>query len=88
MLWSSLPLTIHLPPVTLKLANTQYLLFSCPLYVFKHFPVWKFHSRNVLSSVDANIYFPLGENLTNELYWGGDQEWLTWFIYHKNPSFE
>lgn len=39
MQWSSLPDTIHLPPVTLKLANMQYFSFLWPAYVLRHLPV-------------------------------------------------
>ena len=38
---SSLPDTIHFPPVTEKLAKTQYFSFMCPVYVFRHLP-WRY----------------------------------------------
>lgn len=39
-LLSSLPDTIHFPPVTLKQAAMQYFSFLWPMYVFKHRELW------------------------------------------------
>lgn len=63
---SSEPLTIHLPPVTEKLANIQYFSFLCPEYVLRHFPFEQSHNFKVLSNVAAKIYFPFGENFTKD----------------------
>jgi hypothetical protein len=38
-LLSSLPLTIHFPPVTLKQAAMQYFVLVWPTYVFRHLAV-------------------------------------------------
>lgn len=67
-LLSSLPETIHLPPVTLKHAAIQYLLFVWPIYVFRQRDVWWSHKRIALSCAVERIYFEFGENWTCWLY--------------------
>jgi hypothetical protein len=64
ILLSSLPDTIHFPPVTLKQAPMQYLAFWWPTYVFRQRDVWKSQRRMALSWAVESMYFELGENCT------------------------
>ncbi len=61
---SSLPDTIHLPPVTLKQAAMQYFEFWWPTYVLRQRDVWKSQRRMALSWAVERMYFEFGENCT------------------------
>lgn len=69
---------MYFPFVVEKVDEMQNFEFTWPLYVFKNFPVEKFHSLKALSRVPTRINFPLGENLTKET--GGFSSSISVFI--------
>ena len=74
-LLSSEPETIHLPPVTLKLAKIQYLAFEWPVYVFRHLPLL---NKRLSKDTESTRHEPIVPQLQRIVQRGGEDVLAIW----------